>query len=102
MEYEMKQTDEQVLEDVMVCFGAVETGVFGLVVKALTQEEGPAAAQLTVNNVREGRGVVECMVRLHAGGSMIEGSYVSHGARSHLFTINTNPPKSGDTTERIA
>ena len=82
---------------------AVEAGLWGLVVKALAHEEGGGATLATLGKVRSGQAEVECSVRFHREGVTYRGDYVSHGNRSHLFTVNVAyPPDTGTTPEGSA
>lgn len=82
-------------DDVKTLTLAAEAGLWGLVVKALSHEEGGGAALALLGNVTSGRGTVDCVVRFHQGGVAFEGAYCSHGARSHLFSVSVSHPPEG-------
>ncbi len=88
----MNQSNE---DDVRTLTMAAEAGLWGLVVKALSHEEGGGAALALLGNVTSGRGTVDCVVRFHQGGVSFDGAYCSHGARSHLFTVSVSHPLEG-------
>lgn len=83
-------------EDVQVLTRAAETGLWGLVLKAMSHEEGSGAASALLANVQAGRAEVECLVRFRPGGVIYEAYYASQGARSHLFTVNITHPVNTD------
>ncbi len=79
--------EQKLVEKVKTLTTAAEAGLWGLALNALTQTEGPGAAQALLSNVRSGKGEVLCLVRFHGHEVTLEGLYDSHGARSPLFNV---------------
>lgn len=83
-------------EGVKAMTTAMEAGLWGLVVKCMTEGEGQGAALALLENVRSGRGAVDVQVSLASDGVTYVARYLSQGAASPLFTVNiAYPPAAG-------
>lgn len=85
----------ELTEDVKVMTTAMEAGLWGLVVKCMTEGEGQGAALALLENVRAGRGEVDVQVSLDKQGVRYVARYLSQGGASPLFTVNIGYPPAG-------
>jgi hypothetical protein len=75
---------------------ALEAGAWGLLVKCVTEAEGPGASLALLQNVRAGRGEVDLTVRFGQLGVTYSAAYLSQGAASPLFTVTIQYPPAAD------
>lgn len=85
----------ELTEEMAVLTTAMEAGLWGLVVKCMTEGEGQGAALALLENVRAGRGAVDVQVSLASGGVTYVARYLSQGGASPLFTVNIAYPPAG-------
>lgn len=85
----MNQADtHQQDEDMRTLIDAAAAGLMGLALKALLKE-GSQAAEANLDAVADGDAFIEATVLFTKRGVSAEGHFCSHGAKAHLFTVNS-------------
>jgi len=84
----MKASTHPQDEDMRTLIDAAAAGLMGLALKALLKD-GSHAAEANLDAVADGAAFIECSVLLTRRGVSAEGHFCSHGAKAHLFTVNS-------------